>query len=135
MDGGLVKVGNANLTAYAGAPNVTKVKFSDTAGAIRILFNKEVDFASDETCENFFSMETVATFGSDADCYLSDLEEVTISLRAGANVSIGDNLVFKNNVFKASGETYSEFLSGSFPVQGPDKPMKPTPVITGMVSG
>ena len=135
MDGGLNTVGSAILTAYARAPNVTTVKFSDTATMILVLFDIDIDIANDdETCENFFTAAVVVTFGIDAECYLSSLREVTILLGAGANVAIGDSLVFKDNVFQAYGETYSEFYRGSVPVQGPDDPLRPTPVITGKLS-
>ena len=135
MDGGLNTVGSAILTAYARAPNVTTVKFSDTASSILVLFDIDIDIANDdETCENFFTAAVVVTFGIDAECYLSSWREVTILLGAGANVTTGDNLVFKDNVFQAYGETYSEFYSGSVPVQGPDDPLRPTPVITGKFS-
>lgn len=132
MDGGLNTVGSAILTAYARAPNVTTVKFSDTATMILVLFDIDIDIANDdETCENFFTAAVVVTFGIDAECYLSSWREVNILLGAGANVTTGDSLVFKDNVFQAYGETYSEFYSGSVPVQGPDDPLRPTPVITG----
>ena len=135
MDGGLNTVGSAILTAYARAPNVTTVKFSDTATLILVLFDIGIDIANDdETCENFFTAAVVVTFGIDAECYLSSLREVTILLGVGANVAIGDSLVFKDNVFQAYGETYSEFYRGSVPVQGPDDPLRPTPVITGKLS-
>ena len=135
MDGGLNTVGSAILTAYARAPNVTTVKFSDTATIILVLFDIDIDVANDdETCENFFTAAVVVTFGIDAECYLSSWREVTILLGAGANVTTGDSLVFKDNVFQAYGETYSEFYRGSVPVQGPDDPLRPTPVITGKLS-
>lgn len=135
MDGGLNTVGSAILTTYARAPNVTTVKFSDTATMILVLFDIDIDIANDdETCENFFTAAVVVTFGIDAECYLSSWREVTILLGAGANVTTGYSLVFKNNVFQAYGETYSEFYSGSVPVQGPDDPLRPTPVITGKFS-
>ena len=135
MDGGLNTVDSAILTAYARAPNVTTVKFSDTATMILVLFDIDIDIANDdETCENFFTAAVVVTFGIDAECYLSSWREVTILLGAGANVTTGDSLVFKDNVFQAYGETYSEFYRGSVPVQGPDDPLRPTPVITGKLS-
>ena len=135
MDDGLNTVGSAILTAYARAPNVTTVKFSDTATMILVLFDIDIDIANDdETCENFFTAAVVVTFGIDAECYLSSWREVTILLGAGANVTTGDSLVFKDNVFQAYGETYSEFYRGSVPVQGPDDPLRPTPVITGKLS-
>ena len=135
MDGGLNTVGSAILTAYARAPNVTTVKFSDTATMILVLFDIDIDIANDdETCENFFTAAVVVTFGIDAECYLSSWREVTILLGAGANVTTVDSLVFKDNVFQAYGETYSEFYRGSVPVQGPDDPLRPTPVITGKLS-
>ena len=135
MDGGLNTVGSAILTAYARAPNVTTVKFSDTATMILVLFDIDIDIPNDdETCENFFTAAVVVTFGIDAECYLSSWREVTILLGAGANVTTGDSLVFKDNVFQAYGETYSEFYRGSVPVQGPDDPLRPTPVITGKLS-
>lgn len=135
MDGGLNTVGSAILTAYARAPNVTTMKFSDTATMILVLFDIDIDIANDdETCENFFTAAVVVTFGIDAECYLSSWREVTILLGAGANVTTGDSLVFKDNVFQAYGETYSEFYRGSVPVQGPDDPLRPTPVITGKLS-
>ena len=136
MDGGLVTVGSAVLTAYARAPNVTTVKFSKSAASILVLFDISTDIANDdETCENFFNAATVVVFGVGAECYLSSWREVTILLGAGANVSTGDSLVFKDNVFQAVGETYSEFYIGSVPVQGPDDPLRPTPVITGKFGG
>ena len=135
MDGGLNTVGSAILTAYARAPNVTTVKFSDTATIILVLFDIDIDVANDdETCENFFTAAVVVTFGIDAECYLSSWREVTILLGADANVTTGDSLFFKDNVFQAYGETYSEFYRGSVPVQGPDDPLRPTPVITGKFS-
>lgn len=133
MDGGLVKVGNAGLTVFASAPSVTSVKFSDTAAEILVQFDKEVDITSaDETCQLFFTSETVAKFGNEPDCFLSDTQQLVILLGNGANISINENLVFKDNVVKAFGEQYSRFLSGSFPVNPPDNPVVPTPAITGM---
>ena len=135
MDGGLVRVGNADLTVYARAPNVTGVKFSGTAAEILVSFDIEVDITSaDETCDLFFTSETVAMLGNDPDCYMVDTQELEILLGYGANISINDNLVFKDNVVKSFGEQYSRFLNGLFPVNPPDNPLKPTPVITGIIT-
>lgn len=117
---------------YAPAPQVTEVKFSETAATILIHFDVEVEFVSaDETCYDFFTSQTAAMLGSDPECFLSHTQELQIILGVGANISVGDDLVFKDRVFKTRLEEYSRFLSGSFSVQAPDPPLKPTPVITG----
>lgn len=133
MDGGLVKVGNADLTVYARAPNVIDVKFSDTVVKILIHFDKEADIVNaDQTCHDIFTSETAATLGSDPKCILSNSQELEIIPGYGANITVGDSLVFNDNVLKARDEQYSRFLSGSFSVDPPDSPLKPTPIITGM---
>ena len=132
MDGGLVKVGNADLTVYARAPDVIEVKFSDTAVKILIRFDKEAEIVTaDQTCHELFTSETVAMLGSYPDCILSHSQELQIIPGVGANITVGDNLVFNDNVLKAHDEQYSRFLSGSFSVDPPDSPLRPTPVITG----
>ena len=132
MDGGLELVGNADLTVYARAPNVTEVKFSDTAVKILIRFDKEAEIVNaEQTCHELFTSETVAMLGSYPDCILSHSQELQIIPGVGANITVGDNLVFNNNVLKARDEQYSRFLSGSFSVDSPDSPLRPTPVITG----
>ncbi|XP_020629941.1 uncharacterized protein LOC110067014 [Orbicella faveolata] len=132
MDSGLVLVGNADLTVYARAPDVIKVKFSDTAVKILIRFDKEAEIVNaDQTCHELFASETVAMLGSYPDCILSHSQELQIIPGVGANITVGDNLVFNDNVLKARDEQYSRFLSGSFSVDSPDSPLRPTPVITG----
>lgn len=132
MDGGLVKVGNADLTVFAGAPDVIEVAFSDTALKILIRFDKEVEIVNaDQTCHGLFTSETVAMLGSYPDCILSNSQELQIIPGVGANITIGANLVFNDNVLKARDEQYSRFLSGSFSVDSPESPLRPTPIITG----
>ena len=133
MDGGLVKVGNADLTVYAGAPDVIDVKFSDTVVKILIHFDKEAYIVYvDQTCHDIFTSETAAMLGSNPECILSNSQELEIIPGYGANITVGDNLVFNDNVLKARDEQYSRFLSGSFSVDPPNSPLKPTPIITGM---
>jgi len=132
MDGGLVLVGNADLTVYARAPHVIEIKFSDTAVKILIRFDKEAEIVNaDQTCQEIFTSETVARLGSYPDCILSHYEELQIIPGVGANITVGDNLVFNDNVLKARDEQYNRFLSGSFSVNSPDSPLRPKPVITG----
>lgn len=132
MDSGLVLVGNADLTVYARAPDVIKVKFSDTAVKILIRFDKEAEIVNaDQTCHELFASETVAMLGSYPDCILSHSQELQIIPGVGANITVGDNLAFNDNVLQARDEQYSRFLSGSFSVDSPDSPLRPTPVITG----
>ena len=133
MDGGLVQVGDTYLTVFASAPNVTGVKFSDTAGELLVDFDNDVEVTSgDESCELFFTSGTVVMLGDKPDCFLVSTRELVIVLGFGANITTNDSLVFNDNVLRAHGEQYSRFFSGSFPVNGPDTPLKPTPVITGM---
>ena len=132
MDGGLVQVGNADLTVYARAPDIIEVKFSDTATKILIRFDKEAEIVNaDQTCLELFTSETVAMLGSIPDCILSHSQELQIIPGVRANITVGDNLVFNDNVLKARDEHYSRFLSGSFSVDSPDSSLKPTPIITG----
>ena len=132
MDDGLVQVGNANLTVYARAPDVIEVKFSDTAVKILIRFDKDAEIVNaGQTCHELFTSVTVTTLGSNPDCILSHSQELQIIPGVGANITVDDNLVFHNNVLKARDEQYSRFLSGSFSVDSPDSPLRPTPVITG----
>ena len=63
MDGGLKRVGYANLTVFARAPNVTAAKFSETAAEILVSFEKEVEFDGEETCGAFFDSATVTKLG------------------------------------------------------------------------
>lgn len=133
MDGGLVQVGDTYLTVFAGAPNVVGVKFSDTAGELLVDFDIDVELTSaDQSCELFFTSETVAMLGIDPECFLDGTQELVIFLGYGANISTNDYLVFNDNVFKAHNEQYSRYLNGSFPINPPDTPLKPTPIITGM---
>ena len=126
-------MGNADLTVFASAPNITSVKFSDTAAEILVQFDIDVDITSaDETCQLFFTSETVGKLGNDPDCFLIDTQQLVILLGNGASISINENLVLKDNVIKALDEQYSRFLTGSFPVNQPDSPVAPTSVITGM---
>ena len=131
MDGGLKRVGDVNLTVYDRAPNVTTAMFSDTAAEIVAHFSKEVEFTSAETCTDFFENATVNELGESPECYLVTSTELEIFLGAGASIVVGNNLEFKNNVFKSLGERFSRFLSGSFPVDSPTSPLTPVPVITG----
>lgn len=132
MDGGLVQVGNADLTVYVRAPVVIEVMFSDTAVKILIRFDKEAEIINaDQTCHALFTSETLAMLGSNPDCFLRHSQEFQIIQGVGANITVGDNLVFNDNVIKARDEQYSRFLSGSFSVKSPDSPLKPTPKITG----
>lgn len=133
MDGGLVKVGATDLTVFASAPDVTGVKFSDTAGQLLVDFDRDVEVAdADESCERFFTSGTVAMLGAEPKCFLADTRELVIVLGFGATITTDDDLVFNNNVLKAHSEQYSRYLNGSFPVSGPDTPLRATPVITGM---
>ena len=132
MDSGLVTVGSASLTVYARAPDVTEVKFSDTAAKILVEFDKDAETVDgDETCDNLFTTETLALLGNNPVCFFSHSQELQITPGSGANITAGDDLVFKDGVIKALDEQYSKFLSGSFEVDQPDSPLIPTPVITG----
>ena len=132
MDGGLVQVGNADLTVYAQAPDIIEAKFSDTAAKILIRFDEEVEIVNaDQTCHELFTSETVAMLGSNPDCILSHSRELQIIPGVKANITVGDNLAFNDDVLKARDEQYSRFLSGSFSIDSPDSPLKPTPIITG----
>lgn len=114
---------------YAPAPQVTSVKFSETAAKILIQFNVEVQFVSaEETCDEFFIPATLTTLGSYPQCRLSHTQELQIIPGVGANISVGDLLEFKAGVFKARN---GKFLNGSFAVNLPDVPLKPVPVIKG----
>lgn len=117
---------------YAPAPQVTSVKFSETAAKILIQFNVEVQFVSaEETCDEFFIPATLTTLGGYPQCRLSHTQELQIIPGVGANISVGDLLEFKAGVFKARNEEYGKFLNGSFAVNLPDVPLKPVPVIKG----
>ena len=132
MDGGLVQVGDVDLTVYARAPDVIDVKFSDTAVKILIHFDKKVEIVNaHQMCHELFTSETVAMLGSYPGCILRHSQELQIIPGTGANITVGDNLVFNDNVLKAHNEQYSRFLSGSFSVDSPESPLRPTPVITG----
>lgn len=123
---------SANLTVYASAPNVSEVRFSYTAAKLLIEFDKDAETVDgDETCDNLFTTETLALLGNNPECFFSHSRELQITPGSGANISVGDDLVFKDDVIKALDEQYSEFLSGSFEVDQPDSPLIPTPVITG----
>lgn len=136
MNCGLGRVGSANLTVYARAPNVTGVKLNNLATGIDVRFDKPVYFTSQltasETCGDLFNDETVNLLGISPDCYSIDYQEIAIDLGYNATIRPGDSVVFKDNVIKTRGEQYGRFLSGSFPVSQPDSPLKPTPVIRGM---
>ena len=133
MDGGLVQVGNTYLTVFASAPSVDGVKFSDTAGELLVDFDKDVEVTSeDELCELVFTSGTVAMLGDEPVCFILGTRELVIVLGYNASITTNDNLMFNDNVLKAHSEQYSRYLSGSFPVNAPDNPLKPTPVITGM---
>ena len=133
MDGGLLKVGDTYLTVFASAPNVTGLKFSDTAGELLVDFDIDVEVTSaDQSCELFLTSGTVAKLGDKPHCLLVSTRELVIVLGFGANITTNDSLVFSDNVLRAHGEQYSKYLSGSFPVNAPDTPLKPTPVITGI---
>lgn len=133
MDGGLVKVGDTTLTVYANAPNVSGVRFSDTAGELLIAFDIDVEITSGvESCQLFLASETIVMLGVEPECFLLSTRELMIVLGYDANITTSDVLVFNDNVFKAHSEQYSRYLSGSFPVNAPATPLKPTPVITGM---
>ena len=126
-------VGNANLTAYARAPDVSQVNFSDTAAKILVQFDKDAETVDDdETCDNLLTRETMAMLGSNPECVFKNSQELQIVPGHGANITVGDDLVFEDDVIKAFGEQYSRLLSGSFEVKPPDSPLKPSPVITGM---
>ncbi|XP_078368614.1 uncharacterized protein LOC144652478 isoform X2 [Oculina patagonica] len=117
---------------YVSAPDVSAVKFSDTAAKILVEFDKEAETVDgDETCDNLFTIETIALLGSNPQCSFSHSQELQIILGGGASITVGDDLVFKDDVIKALGEQYSRFLSGSFEVHQPDNLLIPTPVITG----
>jgi len=131
MDGGLRRVGSANLTVFDRAPTVTSAKFSDTAAEILVSFNKEVEFVGSETCPTFFENATVVKLGERPDCFLATTQELEIILRLNPTILVNDNLMFKDNVFKARGEPFSKFLSGSSSVSFPDSPLSPVPEITG----
>lgn len=132
MDGGLKRVGYANLTVFARAPNVTEAKFSETAAKILVSFEKEVEFDGEKTCGAFFESATVTKLGESPECRLRTTQELEILLGSSATILVGDNLVFKNNVFKARGELYSKYLTnGSSTVNSPDSPLTPVPEITG----
>jgi len=133
MDGGLVRVGDTNLTVFANAPNVDRVKFSDTAGELLVDFDRDVAICSsaDESCQLYFTSGTVLKFGVEPRCLLVSNRQLVIELGFGANITIDDYLMFNDNVLKAHSEQYSRYLNGSFPVNAPDTPLKPTPVITG----
>lgn len=129
----LVVVGSASLTVYASAPNVSEVKFSDTAAKILVEFDKDAETVDgDDTCDNLFIIETIAMLGSNPQCSFSHSQELQIILGGGTNITVGDELEFKNDVIKALDEQYSRMLSGSFKVEPPDSPLIPTAVITGM---
>ena len=133
MDGGLIQVGATYLTVFASAPNVTGVKFSDTAGKLLVDFDTDVEVENaDESCELFLTSGTVAMLGIEPQCFLEGTRNLVIVLGFGANITTNDSLVFNNNVLRAHSEPYSRYLNGSFPVNGPDTPLKATPVITGM---
>lgn len=131
MDGGLRRVGSANLTVFDRAPTVTSAKFSDTAAEILVSFNKEVEFVGSETCATFFENATVVKLGERPDCFLATTQELEIILGLNPTILVNDNLMFKDNVFKARGEPFSKFLSGSSSVNSPDSPLSPVPEITG----
>ena len=133
MDGGLVQVGDTYLTVFASAPNVTWVKFSDTAGKLLVDFDTDVEVATaDESCELFVTSGTVAMLGTEPECFLEGTRKLVIVLGFGANITTDDYLVFNNNVLRAHSEQYSRYLNGSFPVNAPDNPLEATPVIIGM---
>ena len=131
MNNGLVQVGNGSMVVYARAPNVTEVKFSNTGAKILVHFDSETEVASGDACSDFFSSETTAKLGISPGCAFVTTQDVEITPGRGAIISVGDDLVFKDNVFKAFGEPFSKFFNGSFPVSSPDNPIKPVPVITG----
>ena len=133
MDGGLVQVGSTYLTVFASAPRITRVKFSDTAGKLLVGFDRDVEVENaDESCQLFFTSGTVAMLGIEPECFLEDTRQLVIVLGFDSTITTDDYLVFNNNVLKAQSEQYSRFLNGSFPVSGPDTPLKATPVISGM---
>jgi len=135
MDGGLIQVGDTNrLTVFASAPNVDRVRFSDTAGELLVDFDADVELvaSADESCQLFFASGTVLKLGVEPYCLLVGTRELAIELRFGANITTDDSLVFNDNVLKAHSEQYSRYLIGSFQVNAPDTPLIPTPVITGM---
>ena len=133
MDRGLVKVGDTTLTVFANAPNVTGVRFSDTAGELLVDFDIDVEITSEvESCQLFLASETIVMLGVRPECFLDSTRELMIVLGYNASITSSDVLVFNDNVFKAHSEQYSRYLSGSFQVDAPATPLKPTPVITGM---
>ena len=131
MDGGLKQVGQINFTVYDSAPNVTATRFSDTADEIEVYFDKEVEFAVQETCDNFLESATVSKLGQDPICYVPTTLELVISLGIGANITVGDSLKFKSNVFKALGQSFGRFLNGSFLTAPPSIPLVPVAEVTG----
>ena len=131
MDGGLLRIGKANMVVYARAPNVTDVKFSDTGAKILVHFDTQAEIASGYGCSDFFSSETFAKLGSNPRCFMRTTQDLQILPGAGASIVVGENLVFKNNVFKARREPYSRFFNGSFPIGSPGNPLVPVPLISG----
>ena len=131
MDGGVKKVGHVNFTVYDSAPNVTATLFSDTADEIEVEFDKEVEFAVEETCDSFLESATVSKLGQDPTCSLRTTVELVISLGNGANITVGDSLKFKSNVFKALGQSFGRFLNGSFIIAPPSNPLIPVAEVTG----
>ena len=131
MDGGLKQVGHVNFTVYDSAPNVTTTLFGDTADEIEVYFDKEVEFAVEETCDNFLESETVSKLGQDPTCNVLTTVELVIRLGNGANITVDDSLKFKDNVFKALGQSFGRFLNGSFLVGPPSSPLIPVAEVTG----
>ena len=131
MDGGLKQVGHVNFTVYDSAPNVTATRFSDTANEIEVYFDKEVEFAVQETCDNFLESATVSKLGQDPICRVPTTLELVISLGIGANITVGDSLKFKSNIFKALGQSFGRFLNGSFLIAPPSIPLIPVAEVTG----
>ena len=133
MKGGLERVGNARMVVYARAPNVTGVKFSNTGARILVQYDSPAEIFNGDKCSDVFSSETLALLGNNPECRSVTSTKLQIIPGRGANVSVGDSLAFKEDAIKARGETFSRFLNGSFPVNSPDNPVKPVPVIRGAV--
>ena len=131
MNGGLERVGNANMVVYARAPNVTGVKFSNNGARILVDYDSAAEIFNGDKCSDAFSSETLAQLGESPGCRHVTRTKLEIIPGRGANISVGDSLVFKDEAIKARGEPFSRFLNGSFPVNSPDNPIKPVPIIRG----
>ena len=133
MNGGLSRVGNASMVVYARAPNVTEVKFSNTGARILVDYDSAAEIFNGDKCSDVFSSETLAQLGDSPTCRNVASTKLEIIPGRGANISVGDSLVFKDEAIKARGEPFSRFLNGSFPVNSPDNPIKPVSIIRGVV--